>query len=252
MRRSLTRASRPAWIRTPSRGRAHPPRRTGAAPPPVGSPTSGAFLQSLRTTSGLASTRTPRARRRTPPRSGNRLARSFSRHLQIDRLEPGGTSGRRLRERRRRHPSRCGSPARSPCLLRTGMRPVKSSKRMTPSAQMSVRSSTSSGGLHLLGGHVDGGSHDRGSAGSSRRPARRRVTFEMPKSSTLIDSLAVGALDAEQVRRLQVPVDDAERVRLRDGFASLQHEIDGLLDGQRTASRSTRRGRSPSRNSITM
>jgi hypothetical protein len=37
---------------------------------------------------------------------------------------------------------------------------------------------------------------------------------------------AVRASNAEEVRRLQVPVDDPERVGIGDGLARLQHEID--------------------------
>ena len=37
----------------------------------------------------------------------------------------------------------------------------------------------------------------------------------------------------KRLRRLEVPVNDAERVRLGEGVAGLQHEVDGLLDRQR-------------------
>ena len=65
--------------------------------------------------------------------------------------------------------------------------------------------------------------------------APRPSIFEIPKSSTLIDELPVGAPHAEEVRRLEVAVDDAERVRLGDRLAGLEHEVDRLLDGQRAA-----------------
>ena len=59
--------------------------------------------------------------------------------------------------------------------------------------------------------------------------------LEMPKSSTLMDELPVGAPDAEEVRGLEVAVDDAERVRVGDGDAGLEHELDRLLERERAA-----------------
>ena len=53
--------------------------------------------------------------------------------------------------------------------------------------------------------------------------------FEMPKSRILRSDRAVGAARDEEVRRLDVAMDDAERVRLGDALARLQHQIDDGL-----------------------
>ena len=60
----------------------------------------------------------------------------------------------------------------------------------------------------------------------------RSVSFEMPKSSTLIEKLAVAPPDTEEVRGLEVAVNDSQRMGVGHGDAGLQHEFDGLLDGQ--------------------
>ena len=44
--------------------------------------------------------------------------------------------------------------------------------------------------------------------------------------------LAIRPAHAEEVGGLEVPVDDAERVRVRDGLAGLEDEVDRLLDRQ--------------------
>ena len=48
----------------------------------------------------------------------------------------------------------------------------------------------------------------------------------------LDEKLSVRAPNAEEVRGLQVAVDDPERVRVGDGLAGLKDEVDGQLDGQ--------------------
>ncbi len=60
--------------------------------------------------------------------------------------------------------------------------------------------------------------------------------FEMPRIEHLDTDCPVLPSNAEEVRRLQVPVDDAQLVRLGDGLAGLEYEVDRLLHRQRTAS----------------
>ena len=64
---------------------------------------------------------------------------------------------------------------------------------------------------------------------------------------------AVGALGEEEVRGLEVAVDDAERVGLGDRLARLEDEVDGLHRSAGAPVRSRRVARSsPSRYSMTM
>ena len=61
------------------------------------------------------------------------------------------------------------------------------------------------------------------------------VVLEMPKSSTLRIGSPVGRLGEEEIARLQVAVDDAERVGFCDGLAGLQEQIDRLRDRKLSA-----------------
>ena len=109
---------------------------------------------------------------------------------------------------------------------------------------------------HLLGRHVERRAHHGRRLRSCRdRSPRRRcpVTFEMPKSSTLTTGEPSARRHEEQVRRLEVAVDDAERVRLGDRLAGLEHVLDGVArPAARRALARARRGRAPSRYSMTM
>ena len=67
---------------------------------------------------------------------------------------------------------------------------------------------------------------------SARRPAAS-MHLRDAEVEDLDARLPVGALGAEEVRGLEVAVDDAERVRLGDRLAGLEDEVDRLLDGQR-------------------
>ena len=70
----------------------------------------------------------------------------------------------------------------------------------------------------------------------SRLDALRPVSFEIPKSSTLTASRPSARRTQKRFAGFEIAVDDAERVRLGDGLARLEHELDGLLDRQRTRS----------------
>ena len=75
----------------------------------------------------------------------------------------------------------------------------------------------------------------------------------MPKSSTLTQGVPSARVREEEVRRLEIAVDDAERVRLGDGLAGLEDVVDGVVDGERAALLEHGAARSlPSRYSITM
>ena len=63
------------------------------------------------------------------------------------------------------------------------------------------------------------------------------VSFEMPKSSTLMRGLAVELLRQKEVRRLQVAVDDAAHVRFRERLARLRDVLDDLRQRHRPARR---------------
>ena len=84
---------------------------------------------------------------------------------------------------------------------------------------------------------------------------RRRSVERLrdPEVEHLHAGRAVGAAGEEQVRRLEVAVHDAGRVRLGDGLARLEHVVDRLLERQRPALAPALAARSrPSRYSITM
>ena len=59
---------------------------------------------------------------------------------------------------------------------------------------------------------------------SLRRRSGCRI-FEMPKSSTLTSGAPVDRLREEEVLRLEVAVDDAERVRLGERLARLEDVV---------------------------
>ena len=103
---------------------------------------------------------------------------------------------------------------------------------MTPSDQMSLRPSTSLRRAHLLRRHVER-RPDRhaGRRGGRRRRVRVGRDLRDAEVEHLEDALA-GLLGQEQVRRLEIAVNDAGGVRLGDCDASLQDEVDGALDGK--------------------
>ena len=59
------------------------------------------------------------------------------------------------------------------------------------------------------------------------------ITLEMPKSSTFTSPESVAPLREEQVPRLQIAMNDPERVRRGNRVARLKHVVDGRLDRQR-------------------
>jgi hypothetical protein len=97
-----------------------------------------------------------------------------------------------------------------------------------------------SSGVHALRSADLLGSHVRKGASHSRSRVRVRVRRRRSGPAHLGDSevehfderTPVRAPDAEQVCRLEIPMDDSESVRFGDRFARLQDEIDSLLDGE--------------------
>ncbi len=67
--------------------------------------------------------------------------------------------------------------------------------------------------------------------GSDARAAS--VSFEMPKSSTLITNCPSLLRNAKEVRRLQVAMDDAEAVSVGDRDGGLQEKVDRLVNRKR-------------------
>jgi hypothetical protein len=93
--------------------------------------------------------------------------------------------------------------------------------------------------LHLLGGHVarraDRGPFlrdDRAGAPLARGGGRRHQTWRFRNAEVEdFDGLDHAiALDRKQVRRLEIPVNDPQFVRLRNRIACLQNEVDGDVD----------------------
>ena len=87
---------------------------------------------------------------------------------------------------------------------------------------------------------------------SSTRSASVLSSLAMPKSSTLTRSRRARAIGDEDVRRLEVAMDDAERVRLRQRRRDLSREADraraaAAAPAPRRSPRATRRRRTPSR-----
>ena len=121
---------------------------------------------------------------------------------------------------------------------------------------MSVRGSTLRDDLHLLGRHVERASPSRRWSWSSpcRRPSCRLGGLRDAEVEHLhrIDGPSARR-DEEQVRRLEIAMDDAERVRLGDRLAGLEHELDRVARPARGPLCSSHAERSPpSRNSMTM
>ena len=83
--------------------------------------------------------------------------------------------------------------------------------------------------------------------------SRERRDLGDPEVEHLDRERAVGATCRKRFAGFEIAVDDAERVGLGDGLAGLEDVLDRLLDRRaRRASGARRRGRSPSRYSITM
>ena len=85
--------------------------------------------------------------------------------------------------------------------------------------------------LHLLGRHVPGRSEDVPLL-RDRRLARQ-IELRDAEIEELHDAPPVGPLHDEEVRGLEIAVDDAERVRLREGAARLIHDRDDVLPRHR-------------------
>ena len=95
--------------------------------------------------------------------------------------------------------------------------------------------STSRGRLHLLGRHVKRRAHHGRClrhAHVGPGPAQPRHLRD-PEVEDLDREEPVVSPDAEQIGRLQIAVDDPQPVRVGDGLARLQDELDGLLDRKR-------------------
>ena len=54
----------------------------------------------------------------------------------------------------------------------------------------------------------------------------------MPKSRILTIAVPSGLVREEQIRRLEIAMDDAERVRVREPLERLQRVVDGVADRQ--------------------
>jgi hypothetical protein len=164
-----------------------------------------------------------------------RWRRSFSRHLKTTASSPIGTSGRKLRiagagvgrdlDRQLRH--RVGDEGGA------ARHQLEEDDAERPDVRPRV---DVLGRAHLLGRHVERRAHQRGRPRHRPWPGPARVGHLRDAEVEHLDrELAVRAPDAEEVRRLEVAVDDAERVRVGDGLAGLKDELDRLLDGQRAA-----------------
>jgi hypothetical protein len=77
---------------------------------------------------------------------------------------------------------------------------------------------------HLLGRHVRRAAEQRPGLGERQLGSRRRLRD--PEVEDLEQHAAVGARRQEQVGRLDVAVHDAERVRLGERLAGLDHQVD--------------------------
>ncbi len=87
----------------------------------------------------------------------------------------------------------------------------------------------------LLGSHVARRAHD----GRGLRHGLALIGREGDLRDAEVEDLdgrrAVGPVREEQVRGLEIAVDDAVRVGLGEGLAGLQHVLDGLLSAERAA-----------------
>jgi hypothetical protein len=87
--------------------------------------------------------------------------------------------------------------------------------------------------LHLLQRHVPGRPHHGVGPRQHARAANRRLGD--PEIEHLHQRRSVGTPGQEQVARLDVAVHDAERMRLGERLASLEHVVDDLPWRQRAA-----------------
>ena len=176
-----------------------------------------------------------------------RARRSFSRHFITTFASAKGTfagSGAGLRcGDRRREPRRCPRPRTA-----DAPRAPRRARRRAPRRRFARRRRAA---FDLLRRHV---------ARRAERDVRRRLhrrasldcSFEIPKSSTLTQRRSVRARREEQIRRLQIAVHDAERVRFRERLARLNRERRRFARRQRAvavraALRDPRRRAAPSR-----
>ena len=105
----------------------------------------------------------------------------------------------------------------------------------------------------LLGRHVLRRAEDDARLRCPRRSVLGDVPLRDPEVEDLDEVRAVGAPGDEEVRRLEVAMHDAARVRLGDALAGLHGVVDGHVRGQRGHGREIVARRSlPSRYSITM
>ena len=121
---------------------------------------------------------------------------------------------------------------------------------------MSVRLVDIFGALYLLGSTYSGepitvAVLGRGHAGSTRAAAGFGQ-YEIPKSRTLIEKLAAAARERKKGWPASgIAMNDAQAMGIGHCDASLQNELDRLVDGQRTSISQPSRKIAPSRNSIT-
>ena len=164
-----------------------------------------------------------------------RLFRSFSRQLRDQVLHSlgnigavaGQRSGRRREDRR--------AELADTVTVEWHLGRSRSSYRMTPSAQMSVRASTSFADAHLLGRHVERRAHDRPSCCVSSSCRRRAV--EHLRDAEVEHLHAAASRPRARVRkrfaglrsRWTMPSACASAMRL----AGLEHVVDGLVDRER-------------------
>ncbi len=109
---------------------------------------------------------------------------------------------------------------------------------MTPSDQMSVRASTCFDACICSGDMYAGdptSAFARVVLTSRLAPGALRRDLRDPEVEHLDGEAIVCAPDAEEICGLQVPVNDAQRVRLGDGLAGLENELNGLFGRHHTA-----------------
>ena len=109
---------------------------------------------------------------------------------------------------------------------------------------MSERASTASAALHLLGRHVARRAEHRAGVGQ-RRQAMTAGHARDPEVEHLHARRAVDGLAEEEVRGLQITMNDPERVRLGERLTCLHDTLDCELHGQRPTTREHRRQVAP-------